>query len=630
MMAWQAFLSYSRQQYYLAETLALKLEKVGVALWFDVQQLEPGTNWQQDIADGLAGSNGVVLLASRAALRSPYVEREWRAALTAGKPVIVARCERVRLPRDLRTAPVVDLGGDFDEAAETLAGVIAQPAHPPRERRGTRRLPPGVARMALALTVRDAQNVLIHLLTTIAVLSLIVYSSVARYLAFTLDIQSNPLWIIAMTVGAIVLVIGKPEPLRMPAFLRHEFDYRALTTRTKFSTTAILWLWLFLATGWLDFVRDYFEPRGTEPASFSLLVFIGLGIIVTRLMTPRYRRLMPAHPDPDIIRWAVLGRVPPEWRTTVLRTEGSPIVPKRSARGNLSLHVVSEADDQDELKLILPIVEQIGGAVVADDQPANVELIMLNHNTSRARVLDALARHQRVLGVLTSRCNLSKDLLELTRLQLIDFSDRDGQALYAQLGLLTAQDDSERAGLQTYLDPVSLRHLPAPAMVTYLAVTLLALVLFCLLMAPILLLSEPQAGIPGLAAPVGFGLLAGGLLLAYAFVQHGRVLFGSKLIVMVLACLPLALAAVARLGLPFADGLPDAILAIFPYGWAHPLIIAGLLAGATIAYFSVAPHMLAHKRDALGMPALSLIPQLVKAVSVIAGLYVLALSILAP
>ncbi|MBL8156567.1 MAG: toll/interleukin-1 receptor domain-containing protein, partial [Anaerolineae bacterium] len=50
-MPWKTFLSYSRSQYYFAESLVLRLQASGLAVWFDVQQLEPGSDWQRDIAD---------------------------------------------------------------------------------------------------------------------------------------------------------------------------------------------------------------------------------------------------------------------------------------------------------------------------------------------------------------------------------------------------------------------------------------------------------------------------------------------------------------------------------------------------------------------------------------------------
>jgi hypothetical protein len=41
-LPWKTFLSYSRSQYYFAESLVLRLRSSGVSIWFDVQQLELG------------------------------------------------------------------------------------------------------------------------------------------------------------------------------------------------------------------------------------------------------------------------------------------------------------------------------------------------------------------------------------------------------------------------------------------------------------------------------------------------------------------------------------------------------------------------------------------------------------
>ncbi len=65
------FLSYSRKQYYFAESLALHLQQRGVSVWFDIQQLEPGVSWQADIGDGLKNAASVTFVASRSALASP-------------------------------------------------------------------------------------------------------------------------------------------------------------------------------------------------------------------------------------------------------------------------------------------------------------------------------------------------------------------------------------------------------------------------------------------------------------------------------------------------------------------------------------------------------------------------------
>lgn len=39
------FICYSRKQLYFVETLVLTLERMGIATWFDLQKLEPGTDF---------------------------------------------------------------------------------------------------------------------------------------------------------------------------------------------------------------------------------------------------------------------------------------------------------------------------------------------------------------------------------------------------------------------------------------------------------------------------------------------------------------------------------------------------------------------------------------------------------
>ena len=155
------FISYSRHQYYFAESLTLHLQKRNLPVWFDLQQIEPGANWQADIEDGLDHCRSVTLVASKTALRSPYVAREWQAALDAGKSVYVVRYESVRLPKVLRQrGTIIDFRHDFQQGVDRLAGCLADERdqracfgnQPAGWRPG---LPHGVRRMALALALSD-------------------------------------------------------------------------------------------------------------------------------------------------------------------------------------------------------------------------------------------------------------------------------------------------------------------------------------------------------------------------------------------------------------------------------------------------------------------------------------------
>ena len=59
-----AFVSYSRKDYYFAESLALHLLRQGVPVWLDVRVLEPGKDWERSLEEALDAATTVVLVAS--------------------------------------------------------------------------------------------------------------------------------------------------------------------------------------------------------------------------------------------------------------------------------------------------------------------------------------------------------------------------------------------------------------------------------------------------------------------------------------------------------------------------------------------------------------------------------------
>ncbi len=107
------FISYSRIQFYFVEALAHALATLKVPYWFDVEQLEMGTDWQAGIDNGLANCQALVLVASRASIGSPNVRYEWETAQKANKPIFLALFEAVDLPPELRGLPVIDFRGNF-------------------------------------------------------------------------------------------------------------------------------------------------------------------------------------------------------------------------------------------------------------------------------------------------------------------------------------------------------------------------------------------------------------------------------------------------------------------------------------------------------------------------------------
>jgi hypothetical protein len=98
------FISYSRKQLYFAEAIALHLQKEGIEIWFDLQQLGAGSDWATTLKNGYENCKRLVLVVSQTALDSKYVEVEWDTARQHGREVILAVLKMWRFPRSCAIA----------------------------------------------------------------------------------------------------------------------------------------------------------------------------------------------------------------------------------------------------------------------------------------------------------------------------------------------------------------------------------------------------------------------------------------------------------------------------------------------------------------------------------------------
>jgi hypothetical protein len=118
------FISYSRRQLYFAESIALHLEKAGLEVWFDLQQLHAGVEWSSTLSQGYENCDRLVLVVSQASLASKYVRDEWEAALRKGREVILAAMEEVEIPEELKGKPTFDFRETFDTAMAQLTAYL--------------------------------------------------------------------------------------------------------------------------------------------------------------------------------------------------------------------------------------------------------------------------------------------------------------------------------------------------------------------------------------------------------------------------------------------------------------------------------------------------------------------------
>jgi hypothetical protein len=96
------FISYSRKDYYFAESLTLALLERQIGAWLDVKDLRPGVDWEEPLESAIDTASCLVLIVSRDSLKSPAVAAEWRRALARGTPVVAACRSKSKLSQAWR------------------------------------------------------------------------------------------------------------------------------------------------------------------------------------------------------------------------------------------------------------------------------------------------------------------------------------------------------------------------------------------------------------------------------------------------------------------------------------------------------------------------------------------------
>ena len=82
------FISFSSHDAKLADFVSKELASHGVSVFMASASLEPGQHWTNEILDNLRNSNWVIVMASKAACNSAYVNQEIGGALISSKNLI--------------------------------------------------------------------------------------------------------------------------------------------------------------------------------------------------------------------------------------------------------------------------------------------------------------------------------------------------------------------------------------------------------------------------------------------------------------------------------------------------------------------------------------------------------------
>ncbi|MEO1295771.1 MAG: toll/interleukin-1 receptor domain-containing protein [Cyanobacteria bacterium J06636_16] len=91
------FLSYARADGQIAATrLRSELERAGFQVWRDIEDMQGGQAWKDQLRQAIRTVDTVVVLLTPAAVASKYVEWEWESALTLEKrviPLLISTCD---------------------------------------------------------------------------------------------------------------------------------------------------------------------------------------------------------------------------------------------------------------------------------------------------------------------------------------------------------------------------------------------------------------------------------------------------------------------------------------------------------------------------------------------------------
>jgi hypothetical protein len=124
----KVFISHSSHDDALAGQIASHLEKAGLDVWYDKDEIQPGDNWADKIGHALSESDAMVVLVTPTALESKIIDRDINYALTQKRfkgrliPVLAGDAKRFRgwsIPWIFEHLPIIELGGN-DESEQKL------------------------------------------------------------------------------------------------------------------------------------------------------------------------------------------------------------------------------------------------------------------------------------------------------------------------------------------------------------------------------------------------------------------------------------------------------------------------------------------------------------------------------
>jgi TIR domain len=122
-----AFISHSSKNHARAQRLEAALEARGLDVWLDDSEIRLGVLLSEELQTSIRESGRLVLLWSRAASASRWVNSEWLMALNQDVFVLPCMLDETPLPQCLQNSVYLDLRRIDDRDIDKLARAIQEP-----------------------------------------------------------------------------------------------------------------------------------------------------------------------------------------------------------------------------------------------------------------------------------------------------------------------------------------------------------------------------------------------------------------------------------------------------------------------------------------------------------------------
>jgi len=396
------FISYSRRDYYLAESLSYDLTRKGIRTWLDSINLAPGGDWENQLRHAVSNSSGLILIGSRDSYGSPNVRDEWTYALKTNIPVFVAEFRRSKKPPVLEQFPSFDLSRDYECGLSEIIDLLS-------DERTADRSP--ILQISNKRFVPAAPDVCI---IGAMLLAPFVYSAIEFPFIAIRDAADLSEALGVVLVG--LAIIGVFCWFFAVSFLRRRMSWRRLQLVT--------WGWCVgLVLNLIATFAGFELPlsKGSWIGTPSELMAPEACIFYSLLLSSLY--LLYIKKSPDILRWLPTGKAP-DWLREKCYGSGSPppagMAPKLDTL--TSFYLICDPEEQNMAAKLRSILVKRGCVEEEDSLRAKTCLLLITGNTRIANLMPLLNQStDRLYPVLCTGINVDSCLDWLWRRQWVDF-----------------------------------------------------------------------------------------------------------------------------------------------------------------------------------------------------------------